>query len=164
MSHLRIPLAMAILAAGCGSVADAEDVATYRGTLDSSAAVKFGGPPYCEYTITLKQIELELTVSTAGDFIGGTAQDLAVEAIVPPCPNPPQPSQIHKFAFRSATPAGTATMVMMDSAASNMPLTSLAITVTPGTGGYNAAARWTRTDQQPPLAWSVPVSFPLIAK
>ncbi len=176
-------MAVASLAAGaCGSIPEVEPGAdggvdarplppgstAYRGTLASSAEVRFGGPyngtPYCYYTITLKQIELSLVVSSTGAITDGAAQDLAVEAVVQPCEYPPLPAQIHKYTFRSATPTSSGHMVVMDSLSTNSPKTSLAITVTASGGAYSAAARWTRTDIDPPFNWSVaaPLTLTLV--
>jgi hypothetical protein len=160
---------------GCGNVPNAEvdagmDAAidapagstSYRGTLEMTAAFPFGGSPYCNYTQTLRQITLSIAVSKTGAIVDASGENLAVEATVPPCSQQPIPPQLHKYKFASATPAGGAVNVIMTQAPANTPKTSLVMTVTPGGGGYTVAARWTRTDQQPPLAWSVTATMPLL--
>jgi hypothetical protein len=63
-------LAIACLAA-CGQVAqqpmpdagiDAAIATPYAGALSQTTAVMFGGTPYCNYTITLKQIAIDLDI------------------------------------------------------------------------------------------------------
>jgi hypothetical protein len=146
----------------------------YRGTLQSIPAVAFGGDGgvgmnFCNYSVALSQVELEISVSTAGVITGGSSQALAVEKITGP--GPPNcspgdgiPANIHKFTFRSATPVGSNFMVVMDGAATNEPTSSLTFTLTPATGAFAAAARWTRTNQVPILTWMVTASLTLTAK
>jgi hypothetical protein len=123
---------------------------TYRGTLQMSPTVTFGGPPYCTYTETLRQIEIELNLLTTGEVKGGSSQALSVEMVLattdPACDAGPgiEPN-IHKFTFRSATRVGTGYMVLMDGNIANDPATSLAFMLTPATGAFTAAARWTRS-------------------
>jgi hypothetical protein len=164
-------LLLAVMAAGCGKVDDQPDAGTvdatpsgstlYRGTLAATAPTTFGGGGFCMYTMTLKQIEIQLAISTTGQVTAATTTDLTSEAIVPPCDFTPDSPHIQTFTLKSATPLGTSTMIVMQGAADNTPGTSLAITLTPGGGAFTAAARWNRTDQQPPLDWTVTASLTL---
>jgi hypothetical protein len=166
-------LLLAVTAGACGKVADDQPDAAvkvdatpvgstlYRGTLAATAAVEFGGGGFCKYTMTLKQIEVEVAISTTGQITAASTTNLTGEATVPPCDFAPDGPHIQKFALKSATPVGSATMLVMQGAADNTPQASLAITLTPGGGAFTAAARWTRTDQQPPLNWTVTASLTL---
>lgn len=175
-----------LVAGGCGAVPEEPDggadgppkpppgTTVYRGTLQTIPAVAFGGNGgtdmnFCDYSITLSQVELELSMSTAGVITGGTSQALAVDKITGP--GPPNcsprdgiPANIHKFAFRSSTPVGAGFMIVMDGAATNEPNSNLVITLTPSSGAYNAAARWTRLNQVPILTWMVTASLTLTLK
>jgi hypothetical protein len=179
MSPLRAVLLMSLattIAGGCGEVGSGAGVdaaidsplgagtTAYRGTLDTTAATKFGGSGFCEYTITLKQVEVEINVSVTGEVKSATALDLTSEAVVPvvpPCTFSPAPPSIQKFTLKSATPTATGAMLVMQGDAANKPVTSLAITLTSGVGAYSAGARWVRTDQQPPLMWMVTANLTL---
>jgi hypothetical protein len=167
---------------GCGSVpeemapdgrADAQlppGTTTYRGTLQMAPLARFGGSPYCTYTVALSQIELELNLLTSGEVKGGTSQALAVEmqlaSTTPPCPAGPGgiPPNIHKFTFKSATPSGTGYLVMMNSDPANQPSSKLAFTLSPAAGAFTAAARWTRTDALAILTWDVMSDLTLTVK
>lgn len=173
MSSPRIAIFAVAMAAGCGQIPaampdagpDAPPGSTvYRGTLAATAATPFGGNPYCNYTMTLRDLETELALSTTGAVVGGSAQAISVEATVPPCPNPPIPPRLLKFTFGTATPIGGAIMVVLTGAATNDPRASLSMTVTPSGGALSAVSRWTRTDQPAPLDWSVTASLTLTVK
>ncbi len=136
----------------------------YRGTLAATGASPFGGSPYCNYTMTLRDLEAELALSTTGAIVGGSAQAISVEATVQPCPNMPIPPRLLKFTFGSATPIGGAIMVVLNGVATNDPKASLTMTVTPAGGALSAVSRWTRTDQPAPLDWSVTANLSLTVK
>jgi hypothetical protein len=168
MSLQRISLmSFFALAGACGAVPQDEPDAssdsqplpgttTYKGTVQASMAAPFGGvEDYCSYTMTLRQIELELKISTTGVVTGGSAQNLTEEKIVGTCQYAPAGPTIQKFTFKSATPVGATTMVVMEGAVTNAPKASLGITLTQSSGAFQAAARWTRTDQVPQLTWTV---------
>lgn len=155
------------LAGACGAVPEDEPdsgvdsqplpgTTTYKGTLQMSTPAPFGGvESFCSYTMTLKQIELELKISTTGVVTGGSSQNLTEEKIVGTCQYAPAGPTIQKFTFKSATPVGATTMVVMEGDATNAPRASLGITLTQSAGAFSAAARWTRTDQVPGLTWTV---------
>lgn len=147
----------------------------YRGIMTSIPAVTFGGQgatEWCTYTIELRQVELELTVSTTGQITGGTSQALAVETrLATPTPpgctaGPGIPPNIHKFTFRSATPSGNNTMIVMDGAIANEPRTGLTVTLSPSAGAFSAASRWMRTGgvNDPVLTWTVNANLTLTVR
>lgn len=173
MSSTRIAILTVAMAAGCGEIPPASPDAgpdappgstVYRGILAATGTFPFGGSPYCSYTMTLRDLEAELALSTTGAIVGGTAQAISVEATVPPCPNPPIPPRLLKFTFGSSTALGGAFMVVMNGAATNDPKASLTMTVIPAAGALSAASRWTRTDQPAPLDWSVTANLNLTIK
>lgn len=161
------------MAAGCGQVPGATPDAgldappgstVYRGTLAATGASPFGGSSHCNYTMTLRDLEAELALSTTGAIVGGSAQAISVEATVQPCPYMPIPPRLLKFTFGSATPIGGAIMVVFNGVATNDPKASLTMTVTPSGGALGAMTRWTRTDQPAPLDWSVTANLSLAIK
>jgi hypothetical protein len=138
---------------------------TYQGTLAMTQPAPFGMlPGTCEYTMTLRQIELELQMSTTGTIIAASLQNLTEEKIVGTCPYEPAGPTILKFKLKSATPVGTTTMVVMEGLPTNAPVASLGITLTPTAGAFTAAARWTRTDQAPVFNWTVTANLTLTLK
>jgi hypothetical protein len=174
-------LALLVATAACGSVpmededidAPAASSTTYQATMAMSAPpVAFGGTAafVCKYTMTLKQIQISLTKSPAGLIVGGSVQNGTEEKVTNPgtgatdCPYAPAGPTTQKFTFKSATPVGASTMVVMEGDATNAPKASLAITLTPTAGSYTASARWTRTDQVPDLTWSVTTSMTMTVK
>ncbi len=166
--------------AACGSVpmdgdgvdagvdAPGSTVKAYQGALAMSPASMFGGMGtyVCVYSITLRQIQLNLTTSTTGQVTGGTAQNTTDEKVVntADCPFTPALPTTQKFTFKSATPVGASTMIVMEGDAANSPKTTLAITLSPTGTGYTAGARWVRTDQVAELTWTVTANIPVIAK
>lgn len=190
MSAVRTSLLAAVLAvSGCGSVPEEmvpdggttpdapkpPGTTTYRGTLAMSPTVAFGGNGgvgmnFCNYTIKLSQIELELNLLTTGEVKGGSSQALAVETVIasttPACTaGPGIPANIHKFTFKSATPVTGGYMVLMDGDPANAPTSTLAFTITPAAGAFTAAARWTRTGTSfPVLVWNVTSNLTLLVK
>jgi hypothetical protein len=188
MSATRMSfLALLVATGACGSVPGEDDgvdggpdssmqqpvTTTYGGALAASPVVPFVNrqPTYvCAYTIVLKSIELALTISSTGQITGGTASNTTEEKVTNPgstpdtCPYAPAGPTTLKFNFKSATPVGASTMVVMEGEAANSPKSTLAITLTPSAGAFSAAARWTRTDQIPVLNWSVTANLTLTAK
>ena len=140
---------------------------TYKGTLDSTPAVKFGGKSgntvYCEYTLTLEDIEIEIAALESGDVIGATVKDLAVDAIVPPCPHAPMAPSMQRFALTTVTKTASGATLAFEGAASNQPKTSLVIDITrSGAVAFVAAARWKRIDLGPPFDWEVKAKVTLV--
>lgn len=178
MSAARASSFLLLVAGACGSLPEEPgmDAGTdapkpppgttaYQGMLAMSPTVPFGRlPDFCEYSMTLRQIELELSISTAGMVTAGTSQNLTDEKIVGTCPYAPAGPTIQKFKFKSATPVGASTMIVMEGVAGNAPVATMGITLTPNAGAFTAAARWTRTDQAPLLNWTVTANLTLTVK
>ncbi len=142
---------------------------TYQATLEMSPAARFGGvlPDYpCTYTMTLKKIALSLQLDGAGMVVAGALQNMTEEVVTNPtvCPYLPDTARLLKYTFKSATPVGASSMVVMEGDKANAPQASLALSVTPTGSSYIAAGRWTRTDQVSALSWSVTANLNLVAK
>lgn len=173
---LAFLVATSVGGAACGEVPMDEQIPdaapsgmkTYQATLASSAPSMFGGTTgyICKYTITLQQIQLQLVADASGKIVSGSAQNKTEEKVVntTECPYTAAPMTTLKFTFKSATPVGASTMVVMEGDAANSPKTTLAITLTPTAGNFTAASRWTRTDQVPDLTWSVTANLMLTVK
>lgn len=158
-----------MLTGACGTVArDPIDgngtPLTYKGTLDQTPPVTFGGAPYCMYTITLKQLDVELAIVPPSQVITGRVQDLNVEAIVPPCPNGSIPPMIATYTLASAMPSQSGTTLTFQGATSNVPAVSLVIELSSAGEAYQARLGFHRSDAVPPLDWSVVATIPLSAR
>jgi hypothetical protein len=134
----------------------------FTGTLAASAVTGFGGSPYCKYTITLKQIDVDVTVNAAGGLAGASVTDLAVEANVQPCPNAPADPTVQKYTLASSLklPTGGLHLELAPDPA-NHPSASLVLEGDFGGDHVMASLEWHRTDQQPPLDWRVTAGVPL---
>jgi hypothetical protein len=139
---------------------DADDAGAparhFTGKLAMSSVTPFGGSPYCKYTMTLKQIAVDVTISGAGNVAAASVTDLAVEAAVQPCPNPaaPQGMQTYSLASSLRLPSGGLHLELAPDPA-NATVASLVIEGDFSVDHVTASAEWHRTDQQPPLDWRV---------
>ena len=172
--------ATALLAGACGQVAgkpgiDAGDnpsdgavlpdgavALAYKGMMTEAPVARYGGPPsvFCNYTMTLKQLEIELGILATGQVISGRFQDLSIEGGDANCPGfiPPK---IASYTLQSAVQSGATTRLTFLGAASNEPRTSLVGNLTQSGAGYSAALTVQRTDQVPALTWTVNVTLAL---
>lgn len=164
-------LALASLAA-CGKVASppAEDAAVpvdaakatpYRGTLSATQPVTFGGSPFCLYTITLQQLSIDLDVVASGQPTSGRVQALNVEGTDAACPNGVIPPTIANYTLSSSTTGAGGRMLTFEGAASNNPPASLVALLTPTGTQYTAMLTFHRTNQTPPLDWTVQTTIVL---
>ena len=154
------PDAMAAAEASAGAT-------TYKGTLDTTKAVSFGGDPYCAYAMTLKDIEIEIAALESGDIIGAAVKNLAVEETPPtdpPCPHQPMAPSMQRFALTTVTKTASGATLAFEGASTNRPETSLVIDLTKVGVTYEASAGWKRTDQTPPLVWEVRAKLTLTAQ
>lgn len=137
---------------------------TYKGQLDATNAVKFGGDPYCEYTMTLKDVAIEVAALESGDIIGAAVKDLVLEATVPPCPHAPMDPAVQRFALTTVTPTASGATLAFEGAKTNQPETSLVIDLAKVGATYQASAEWKRVDLDPPLDWTVTAKVTLAAR
>jgi hypothetical protein len=163
---MRPRFCLLAVVAACGSVSeptpdagpDAPPATVYRGTLADTPPVMFGGDPYCTYNMVLRQIEISAEVAANGQIVGGAAQNLNVESVVPttpPCPYTPAEPSITRYTFGSASAAAGITTVMLEPDPANAPIGTLVIELLRTAAGYDAAFDYHRTDQPPPLDWRV---------
>ncbi|HEX2688262.1 MAG TPA: hypothetical protein VHN14_16645 [Kofleriaceae bacterium] len=144
-----------------GRPSDAAMATPYKGTIAQTLLAAFGGTPYCNYTITLKQLEIDLEILSSGQVTTGRVQDLNVEGTDATCPDGPIPPTIANYTLTSATPASGGTMLAFQGAPGNAPTVSLSALLTPSGTAYTVILSFHRIDQSPPLDWSVIVTLPL---
>lgn len=174
-------LTVALLAGACGQVTDkpadaAVDVApgavTWRNQPADVPAMMFGGASatgtqYCKYTITLKQLDVQLAILPSGQVTSGHVQDLNVEAVVPSMPpatpfvcsatDPGSiPANIAMYQLATST-AGTGSQTLtFQGGASNMPPATLVINLTKVGSLYSATLMFQRNDGLDPVfEWMV---------
>jgi hypothetical protein len=144
-----------------GQPSDAAMATLYKGTIAQTLLVAFGGTPYCNYTITLKQLEINLDILSSGQVTTGRVQDLNVEGTDATCPDVPIPPKIANYTLTSATPASGSTMLTFQGAVDNAPAVSLLALLTGSGMAYTAMLSFHRIDQSPPLDWSVTATLSL---
>ena len=173
---------VAMSAGACGSVASTPPIdgatgdappdsvapTTYAAQVDMIPPVTFGGAPQCTFTITLKQLDVQLAILPSGDAVSGRVQDLNVEDVlnVPPCT--PQTGHIEPnivtYTFASAQHGTGGTMLSFQGAAANHPRVTLAATLSPAGGAYTATLVFQRTDGIPVVNWTVTTTVTLSAR
>jgi hypothetical protein len=133
----------------------------YRGTLSQTTPAPFGGTPYCNYTITLKQLEIDLAMLPSDQATSGRVQALNVEATDTSCPYGVTPPMIASYTLSSSSTGASGTVLTFQGAIDNAPVASLVATLTRSGSAYLAALTFHRTDEMPPLAWTVQTTITL---
>lgn len=180
MSFRGLPIVLC--AAACGDVAsvpnDAASVpkdgsvagtaTTYKGHLEMTPPVPFGGIPFCDYTMTLKQLDVELTIEASGAVRSGRVQDLNVEAVVdttPPCPDGAIPPNIASYTFASAAPGTDGTMLTFVAASTNAPDVDLTATLSSAGAVKTVKLGFQRINVEDDiLAWAIAATVTLTAQ
>ncbi len=154
------PTTGATLDAGATGSADAAvttPAVAYHGTLAAAAPVAFGGGTFCNYTITLKQIDV--VISQRGpDVTAATVQALDVEGTDSACPYLVTPPAVQKYTLDTAKPTPTGNMMSFAGDPANVTAVSLTVTTTSTT---SAALTFHRTDQAGALGWTVSTTVAL---
>ena len=169
---LRSAAALTVFASACGAVGSepgdgsvAEPPTMYKATMTQTPATPFGGSPYCSYTITLKQLDVEIGIlPSSRQAVSGHVQDLNVEAVVPttpPCPYTAADPTIANYTLASASPSASGMTLMFQGAPANAPMVSLGVELSSVGPVYQAKLGFQRTDEPAPLNWSVIVTLML---
>lgn len=137
---------------------------TYTGSLAATSTVPFGGSGYCNYEMTLRDVTMEIEVLANGDVGQAIVRDLAVEKALTGCPYPPMDPSIQEFSVKSSAVTTTGTRIEFVGAKDNHPETSLVVDLVQAGAGYEATPTWKRTDQGPPLSWTVSAKMNLVRK
>jgi hypothetical protein len=181
-------LAVALLAGACGRVAgtaaDASvgdgppSAVTWRNQPGDVAAVTFGGTSargtvYCKYTITLRQLDLQLAILPSGQVTSGHVQDLNIEAVVPSMP-PTTPfvcsatspgsiaPNIAMYQLATATTGTGGLRLTFQGGPENKPPAALVIDLTKVGSLYSAKLTFQRNDGLDPVfEWMVATTVPL---
>lgn len=135
------------------------------GTLAATKATDFGGGNYCKYRMTMKSIEVTLSVTAAGDVANATVTSLAVEETVPPCQYTPTPPMLLRYYLASSSklPGGGSHLELgMDPL--NRTEATMVIEGDFSVDNAKAALEWHRTDQPSPLDWRITTSVSLVRR
>lgn len=175
-------LAVAMLAGACGSVADkpadaavgdgpAPGAVTWRNQPGDVPAVTFGGAgKFCMYTITLKQLDVQLAILPSGQVTSGHVQDLNVEAVIPsmmpfvctPTNPPPIPANIAMYQLATAAPSAGGMTLTFQGGTTNAPTATLVVDLTKVNSLYSAKLTFDRNDGvDPVLIWTVTTTVAL---
>ena len=168
-------LAIVLCAAACGDVASAPNdgavvgaTTTYKGRIEMTPPVPFGGLPFCDYTMTLKQLDVELTLEASGAVRSGKVQDLNFETVLdstPPCPEGAIAPNIASYTFASASPGTDGMMLTFLAGPTNEPDVDLTGTLTSAGAVKTAKLGFQRINvEDDVLAWTIVATATLTAQ
>ncbi len=170
---LTIRISSVLFVTACSSATAGEETpdagtATYQrytGRLATTAEFPFGGPPYCNYTVRLRDVEADVVFRDASLVVAMTLDDTTVEATVGSCRFPPAMPSPQVFEHRGG-PWGVnldgKIRPVLSGLDANRPKTAVSAEVSaPAAAGVEVSLRWARTDQDPTLTWIVTASLPL---
>lgn len=135
---------------------------TFRGSLVSTGATPFGGPPFCSYAITLSDVVATMTVAQSS-VTQAQVSALATEAALNGCPFPPMPPGRHTYALAGASLSGRNLVINYQPAGANNPQASLVFNGSVAADGrtISGTLTWHRTGIQSPLDWRVSAQITL---
>lgn len=140
--------------------------ATYQGKLATTTKVSFGGPymgsNYCTYEVTLTNVDAQLVLAgEGGDVRGMTVKCRMVEGTVPPCGQPPIPTNDHTYTLSAAKETANGFEIDLVPAVANAPPATLHVVLTRVADGFSAAMEWHRTGIGTPFDWRVKATVPV---
>ncbi len=144
-------------AAGSVDAPVIQPAVAYHGTLASAPPVAFGGGTFCNYMITMKQLDVVISTQNT-DISAATVQALDVETTDNACPYLVTPPAIQKYTLETAKPTPTGSMMTFAGDPSNVTAVALTVVTTSTT---SAQLTFHRTDQSGALAWTVPATVAL---
>jgi hypothetical protein len=137
----------------------------YVGQLSMTTPQPFGGSGYCKYTVTLKDVVIDVALDAMQNLQWMVVDDTMLEALVGSCPFGAQPPNDQGFEYAGTPqppqPGGTY-MPTLTPLGSNHPVETIAVTATPANATtFATTIRWHRTDAADPLNWTVNTSGPV---
>lgn len=129
----------------------------FTGTLASTATVPFGGSPYCDYAVTLRDVVVDVVLREDSYLVNSLVTDTMIEQALNGCPHQPAAPNAQVFEYRGSPLAGDSSFqTALEGRSTNSPVTALELALTaPAAAPPSANVRWTRIDQGPPLSWTV---------
>lgn len=137
----------------------------FVGTLAATKPMTFGGSPYCTYKMTMKNVDVDVTVTGNGDIANASVSNVAFEETVPPCSQPPLEPNLQKYYLASSSklPNGGAHLEL-----ARDPLNRTAATlILEGdfrVDDVKALLEWHRTDIGSPFDWRITTTVSLASR
>jgi hypothetical protein len=146
-------------------VAEDPGVEWFTGRLATTPTVPFGGAPYCNYSVRLSDVRIDVTMHPTDGLSSIIVADTMNEATVGTCSFPPAPINRQGFSYLGVPqPPDTngAFTPMLQELPTNSPKTAIGVSMTrPTPDALTSTVRWDRTDQAAPLAWTVTATNPI---
>jgi hypothetical protein len=138
----------------------------FIGRAATSPTVPFGGSPYCNYSMTLRDIVVEVLADPIDGLVAMVVRDTTSEAIVGTCPYAAAAPNRQVFEHVGGTqlwPSSNMIVPDMQGNTSNSPRTAATSSlVREKDTRLTATLTWRRTDQPAPLDWTVMMPAPMI--
>jgi hypothetical protein len=141
------------------------DLVRYRGTLATTQTVAFGGMGYCDYSVVLEDVAIDVVLRETEELAAMSIENTMTEGVVGTCPYAPQAPSRQIFSHESghAVPldADGKAEPALTGVVENRPMTNATSVVTVRNSAATATIRWERIDQGPPLKWVVTTTAPI---
>jgi hypothetical protein len=137
----------------------------FVGKLATSQTDPFGGSPYCNYTMTLKNIVVDATMHPDDGLVTMLVTNTTKEAVVGSCPYGPSPDGKQAFDHKAGPvlpDTQDAYIPVLAGAAVNNPKADVTATLWNDKAQLLANVHWHRTDQGPPLDWKIDTLTPIV--
>jgi hypothetical protein len=127
---------------------------TWTGSITKSDPVKFGGNPYCDYTVELSDVHVSVTLDTNGNIQASHVTSVMTESTTSACPYSPLGTLPLVYAASGTNKGLSSTSTV--TAGPNVPVSTLSITGTmTDPGKMHAKLVFHRTDAADSLNWTV---------
>jgi hypothetical protein len=131
------------------------------GLLRSTSTVNFGGSGYCNYSMRMEDVRMQLTVDSSGGVLNVNIAATAIEES-PQCQQRPIPRNVHSYDYTTTAATGARGPLTLSGSQTNEPHAKATIEVTLDGTTPHATIRWQREDTTDPLlAWVINESIPL---
>ncbi len=140
--------------AGSLSISSTQADISWNGSAGNIGPIPFGGFPYCNYQVTLQNVQMALT-STANGY-SSSVQFIAVEQSLNGCQFPPTPPNGHHYSANGAniTKNGNNFHIVYSPDVLNAPQCSLVFDGTLSDNSISGDLTLHRIDQPSPLDWT----------
>jgi hypothetical protein len=135
---------------------------TWSASSPGTAPLRFGGPPYCYYSVSMTNIAARIEAA-GGSVTSADVSALMTEAALEGCPYGVDPPNRHTYTLDDASIDGDRIEIRFRGGATNYPSAALSFsaTVAPDRRTIQGVLSWQRTDQPtaPNLQWRVTSSI-----
>jgi hypothetical protein len=128
----------------------------------SDDTTDYGGPPFCNYSVTISNVALVITVKSGGQLTLSLTCTM-VEQVLGNCPYAPIPTNTHHYSGVGALSV-VSVAETLNAAASNQPQCTAQVQGTVSAGRFVGTVDIKRVDQQGSLAWATRHYMPPGAK